>query len=63
MQMPILRAKDVIERFKGSFGETVEKATQPEHSSSISKFSTSLKKIANNLRSLTKRALKLAESY
>jgi hypothetical protein len=28
-QMPTLRAKDVIERFKGSFGEITEKPIQP----------------------------------
>ena len=62
-QMPILRVRDVMERFRGCYGEAVEQPNSPENLSTITKFSTSLKKIAHNLQDLAKRALKLAESY
>ena len=62
-QMPVLRVKDVIERLKGCFGEIVEKNSLPQNASKISKFSTSLKKIMNNLSNLAKKILKLAQSY
>ena len=61
--MPILKVKDVIERFQYSFDEDFIKNSSPDLTKRISKFSTNLKKIVNNLGNLAKQSLKLAESY
>jgi hypothetical protein len=59
-QMPVLRVRDVMERLRTCFGEAVEQPNSPDNLSKITKFSTSLKKIAHNLQNLAKRVLKLA---
>jgi len=62
-KMPVLKTKDVINRFKSWFGDFVEGNSDPNNNKAISQFTTSLKKIINNLGNLSLKALALSEAY
>lgn len=61
--MPPLKTKDVISRFKSSFGEEIQIISTVIHKDIINKFVVSLRKVINNLGTLSQRALCLAEAY
>ena len=58
--MPPLKTKDVIGRFRDSFGELVNQSLIPAFGARIAAFVASLRKVIGNLGSLSMKALALS---
>lgn len=61
--MPPLKTKDVISRFRSSFGELLDQPAIPAFGTRISTFVSALRKVIGNLGSLAMKALALSEAY
>lgn len=62
-KMPPLKTKDVISRFRSSFGELLDQPSTPAHAATITSFIAALRKVINNLGTLSLKALTLGEAY
>jgi hypothetical protein len=62
-KMPALKTRDVISRFRSSFGELLDQTSTPAHATRITAFIATLRKVINSLSTLSHKALTLSEAY
>jgi hypothetical protein len=62
-KMPPLKTRDVISRFRSSFGELLDQPATEAHATRISSFMATLRKVIGSLGTLSLKALALSEAY